>query len=69
MDKSLLSAEMVTGGVYMAHCHILAVGDTAAAATVFKRQVLWPQVTDVYISMVDVVHLILMLFMLHVFFL
>ncbi len=34
MDKPLLSAEMVTGGVYMAQCCILAAGDAAAAATV-----------------------------------
>lgn len=38
MDKSLLSAEMVTGGVYMAHCYILAVGDTVVAATVSLQE-------------------------------
>ena len=34
VNKPLLSAEMVTGRVYMAQCCILAVGDAAAAATV-----------------------------------
>lgn len=34
VDKPLLSAEMVTGGVYMALCCIIAAGDAAAAATV-----------------------------------
>lgn len=34
VDKPLLSAEMVTGGVYVAQCCILAAGDAAAAATV-----------------------------------
>lgn len=33
VNKPLLSAEMVTGGVYMARCCILAAGDAAAAAT------------------------------------
>lgn len=39
MDKSLLSAEMVTGGVHMAHCCILAAGDAAAAATVSLQEI------------------------------
>lgn len=33
VDKPLLSAEMVTGGVYVAQCCVFAVGDAAAAAT------------------------------------
>lgn len=33
VDEPLLSAEMVTGGVYMSQCCILATGDSAAEAT------------------------------------
>lgn len=36
--KPLLSAEMVTGGVYIALCCIVAVGDAAAAATVSLQE-------------------------------
>ena len=32
VNKPLLSAEMVTGGVHMAQCCILAMGNAAAAA-------------------------------------
>lgn len=37
--KSLLSAKMVTGGVYMAQCYILAAGDAVAAATVSLQEI------------------------------
>lgn len=34
VDKPLLSAKMVTGGVYVSQCCILALGDAVAEATV-----------------------------------
>lgn len=42
VDKPLLSAEMVTGGVYMAQCCILAAGNTATV----RFRFLQPQATD-----------------------